>query len=83
VTPGTSKVSLLAGYGIDDPDDDDLRSATARNWRTRNQVVVLALQYKASAQLSLGVEYRFLETRFLQSARQKDRHLNLAAVMAF
>jgi hypothetical protein len=83
VTPGASKVSLLAAYGIDDPDDADLVSATKRNWRTRNQVVALALQYKASAQLSLGLEYRFIETEFLQSAKQKDRHLNLAAVMAF
>ena len=83
VTPGASKVSLLAAYGIDDPDDADLKSATKRNWRTRNQVVALAVQYRASAQLSFGVEYRFLETAFLQSAKQKDRHLNLAMVVAF
>lgn len=83
VTPGLSKVSLLAAYGIDDPDDADLKSVTKRNWRTRNQVVALAVQYKASAQLSLGIEYRVLETEFLQSAKQKDRHLNLAAVMTF
>jgi hypothetical protein len=83
VTPGASKLTLLAAYGIDDPDDADLVSATTRNWRTRNEVVALALQYRASAQLSLGLEYRFLETRFLQSGAQKDRHLNLAAVMSF
>jgi hypothetical protein len=83
VTPGASKVSLLAAYGIDDPDDADLKSATKRNWRTRNEVVALGLQYRASAQLSLGIEYRFIETRFLQSGKQKGRHLNLAAVMAF
>jgi hypothetical protein len=83
VTPGTSKLTLFAAYGIDDPDDADLVSATSRNWRTRNEVVALALQYRASAQLSLGLEYRFLETRFLQTGTQKDRHLNLAAVMSF
>ena len=48
-----------------------------------DQVAALAAQYKASAQLSFGVEYRFIETKFLPAARQKDRHLNLAAVMAF
>ena len=78
-----SKLSLLAAFGIDDPDDDDLRSATSRNWRSRNQVVALAMSYRASAQLSLGIEYRFLETLFVQTGTQKDRHLNLAAVMAF
>jgi len=70
-------------YGIDDPDDADLKSATSRNWRTRNEVVALALQYRASAQLSFGLEYRLVETRFLQTGTQKDRHLNLAAVMSF
>jgi len=82
VTPA-SKLTVLAAYGIDDPDDADLVSATSRNWRTRNEVVALALQYRASAQLSFGLEYRFLETRFLQTGTQKDRHLNLAAVMSF
>jgi hypothetical protein len=82
VTPA-SKLTVLASYGIDDPDDADLVSATSRNWRTRNEVVALALQYRASAQLSFGLEYRFLETRFLQTGTQKDRHLNLAAVMSF
>ena len=83
VTPGASKLTLLAAYGIDDPDDADLVSATSRNWRMRNEVVALALQYRASAQLSFGIEYRFLETRWLQTGTQKDRHLNLAAVMSF
>jgi hypothetical protein len=83
VTPGASKLTVLAAYGIDDPDDADLVSATSRNWRTRNEVLALALQYRASAQLSFGLEYRFLETRFLQTGTQKDRHLNLAAVMSF
>ena len=83
VTPGSSTLTVLAAYGIDDPDDADLTSATSRNWRTRNEVVALALQYRASAQLSFALEYRFLETRFLQTGTQKDRHLNLAAVMSF
>lgn len=83
VTPGASKLTVLAAYGIDDPDDADLVSATSRNWRMRNEVVALALQYRASAQLSFGIEYRFLETRWLQTGTQKDRHLNLAAVMSF
>jgi hypothetical protein len=82
VTPGAN-LTVLAAYGIDDPDDADLVSATSRNWRTRNEVVALALQYRASAQLSFGIEYRFLETRFLQTGTQKGRHLNLAAVMSF
>jgi hypothetical protein len=83
VSPAAGALTLLVGYGLDDPEDEDLVSATARNWRTRNQVVALGVTYRASAQLSLGVEYRFLETEFLQAGKQKNRHLNLAAVMSF
>ena len=81
--PGTSTLTLSASYGIDDPDDKDLASATKRNWRLRNEVVALGVTYKCSAQLSLGVEYRFLKTKLLQSGTQESRHLNLAAVLAF
>jgi len=82
-TPAGSKTSLSASYGVDDPDDDDLKSATKRNWRLRNQVVALGLSYRASAHLSLGVEYRFLKTKLLQTGTQDSQHLNLAAVLAF
>lgn len=83
VTPGSSKATLSVAYGLDDPDDSDLASATKRNWRTRNQVLTLAASYKASAQLSFGVEYRLLETEFLLTERQKNSHLNIAAVVSF
>ena len=83
VTPGSSRTTLSVAYGIDDPDDSDLASATKRNWRSRNQVLAFAATFKASAQLSLGAEYRFLETRFFLTERQETRHLNLAAVLSF
>jgi hypothetical protein len=82
-TPGASKLGLSASIGVDDPDDADLVSATKRNWRLRNQVVALGLSYRCSAQLSLGLEYRFLKTKLLQTGTQDSRHLNLAAVLAF
>jgi hypothetical protein len=82
-TPGMSKLTLSASYGVDDPDDDDLASATTRNWRLRNQVVSVGVTYRCSAQLSLGVEYRFLKTKLLQTGTQESQHLNLAAVLAF
>ncbi len=82
-TPGTSKIGLSASIGVDDPDDEDLASATKRNWRLRNQVLALGVSYRCSAQLSLGLEYRFLKTKLLQTGSQDSRHLNLAAVLAF
>jgi len=83
VNPRQSRVFVLAGYGFEEPKEGDLRSATVRNWRLRNQVAALGFTYRASAALSFGVEYRLLETKLLQSGTQKDRHLNLAAVFFF
>ncbi len=83
ISPSEWKLSFAAAYGVDDPDDEDLLSQVKKNWRTRNQVAALSLQYRASGQLSLGAEYRFLETDFLASGPQKDRHFNLAAVLTF
>lgn len=80
--PFASRWSLSASYGIDDPADGDLQSATARPWRLRNQVVAAGVSCKASAQLSFGLEYRAIETRLATGSR-KDRHLNLAAVLSF
>ncbi len=83
LSAGTSPLSLMAAGGIDDPEDADLVSATAHNWRLRNQVLAFGASYRASAQISFGVEYRLLETRLLQTGTQKDRHLNVGAVVAF
>lgn len=80
--PFGSRVALSAAHGLDDPDDADLESAPARPARLRNQVTALGLSYKASGQISFGIECRFLETR-LAAGTRKDRHLNLAAVVAF
>jgi hypothetical protein len=81
--PGTSTLTFSAGFGIDDPDDADLVSATTINWRLRNEVAALGVTYRCSAQLSLGLEYRFLKTKLLQAGTQESQHLNLAAVLAF
>jgi hypothetical protein len=83
VTPGKSKVILHAAYGLDDPDDADLLSATRRDWRLKNQVLALGVTHRSSAQLSLGLEYRYLKTRFLQSGNQDTHHVSLAAMLAF
>jgi hypothetical protein len=81
--PGKSRFLLTAGYGLDDPDDDDLRSASKRDWRLRNEVFEAALTHRSSAHLSLGIEYRHIRTRLLQSGEQEDDHVNLAATFTF
>lgn len=81
--PGRSRIRLHAAYGIEDPDDEDLQSASSRDWRVRNETLAVALTHASSAQLSLGVEYRYLRTKLLQSGTRADHHANLAATLSF
>ena len=83
VAPAGWRVSASAAYGVDDPDDDDLQSTPARNWRLENRVAAFALTVRCSAQLSAGVEYRLMDTTFRATGEQDGYHLNLAAVLAF
>jgi hypothetical protein len=83
VAPAGWRVSASAAYGIDDPDDDDLQSTPARNWRLENRVAAFALTVRCSAQLSVGAEYRWIETKLRTTGAQDGYHLNLAAVLAF
>ncbi len=82
VAPVGWRVSASAAYGVDDP-DDDLQSTPARNWRLENRVAAFALTVRCSAQLSVGAEYRWIETTFRTTGAQDGFHLNLASVLAF
>lgn len=77
------RLTLYASYGLDDPRDEDLGSLTRRDWRLRNQGVALSFLYKLSPQFTWGIEFRRLETNYLQSGTQADNHLNLGAAFSF
>lgn len=76
-------LTLYGSYGLDDPRDEDLVSLTRRDWRLRNQAFAYSFLYKLSAQFSWGIEFRRLETSYLQSGKQADNHLNLGAAFSF
>jgi hypothetical protein len=82
-TPRGTRVTLHAGYGIDDPDDEDLVSATRREWRLRNQVLALGVTHRSSPHLAFGLEYRYLRSTLLLAGTQDGSHLNLAATFTF
>ena len=48
-----------------------------------NRVAAFALNVRCSAQLSVGAEYRWIETTFRATGVQDGYHLNLASVLAF
>ncbi|HKV42342.1 MAG TPA: hypothetical protein VJX67_24275 [Blastocatellia bacterium] len=84
-TPPTldDKLSLYAGWGIDDPRDSDFVSLSNRDSRLRNESYELSFIYKFLPQLSWGLEYRRMETLYLISNRQNNNHLNLSAAYSF
>ena len=58
--PLTSKVSMVAGYGFDDPDDDDVGFAD----RSKNQCIFGNIQYELVPMVTLGLEVSNWETTY-------------------
>jgi hypothetical protein len=81
--PGTEKLTFYGGYGLDDPRDADLISLTPHDWRLRNQAWAVSFLHKPLPQVSWGVEFRQLETQFLQSGRRTNNHVNLGLTVSF
>jgi len=83
IAPSGWRLSATAAFGVDDPDDDDLVSTPARNWRLENRVAAFGLTFRASAQLSFGAELRLMETEFRSTGTQEGSHFNLAGTLSF
>ena len=81
--PSADRLTFYVSYGLDDPQDEDLVSIPARDWRTRNQVFSGSFLYKLSPQFSWGIEFRRFETHFMQSGRRSSNHINLVAAISF
>jgi hypothetical protein len=72
-----------AGAGIDDPRDQDFVSLSKRDSRIQSRAYEFSFIHKFTPQLSWGVEYRRLETRYIFSGRQNNNHLDLSAAFSF
>ena len=77
------RLTLYAGAAIDDPRDEDFVSISRRDSRIQNRAFEFSFIYKYTSQLSWGLEYRRLETRYIFSGRQNNNHLNLSAAFSF
>ena len=69
----TKTVTVHGGFGTDDPDDADFFTVTRRESRLENTAISFGFQHKASAQIAWGVEYRRLDTKYLDRRRQGRR----------
>jgi hypothetical protein len=74
----TTRVTLGAGYGFDDPDDADL-PATGRR---KNVTTEVHLNLRPSGPLVLGFEYRQIRTSYSAGPLTND-HLNVAIGFVF
>lgn len=74
----TTRVTVGAGFGIDDPDDDDL----AATGRRKNTATELHLHLRPGGPLVFGFEYRRLETTYASRSLTND-HLNVAVGFVF
>jgi len=79
----TKTVTIHGGFGTDDPDDADLFTVTRRESRLENTAISFGFQHKASAQISWGVEYRRLDTKYLIAGDKDAGHVNAAFTFTF
>jgi hypothetical protein len=74
----SSRVTIGAGTGLDDPDDRDLAAGA----RLKNVVTEGHLHWRPSGPLVFGVEFRRMETTYASGKLAND-HLNLALGFEF
>ena len=79
----TKTVTVHGGFGMDDPDDADFFTVTRRESRLENTAITVGFQHKASAQISWGLEYRRLDTKYLIAGDKDAGHVNAAFTFTF
>jgi|GEM_PF-1046490 len=77
------RLSIYGSMGIDDPHNEDLVTRSGRNFRTRNFGYAFDAIYKVSKNLSLGWEFRRLETSYFFTPKKEANHMNFGAAFKF
>ncbi len=70
----TPRMLIGAGYGFDDPNDDDLAPTGTRFFNNATEV---HLHWRPSGPLVFGLEYRIIKTEY-DASNYSNKHLNLA-----
>ena len=74
-----AKFSLALGYGVDDPDDEDLNVGN----RSKNEQVFANAFYKVNAAVTAMAEYAFMTTDYLEKADATSDRVQLAVKYTF
>jgi len=75
----TEKLHLHAGYGLDDPDSDDLSSDD----RTRNELFFGSAFYTLGHGVTLAAEYSHMTTSYKDNAAARNNRIHLAMMYHF
>ena len=78
-----NRLTAYASIGIDDPKNEDLFNINNRNFRTRNFGYAFDLIYKFSPKISVGAEFRRLETSYFFTGQRANNHINLGGSYSF
>ena len=79
VTDPTESLNWNLGYGLDDPDDDDLNKGN----RSRNTSIFTSLYYKLTSAVTVGVEYINMTTAYLQGDDATDNRFQGSMIYKF
>ena len=72
--------SFAVGYGFDDPDDGDARSAAGRTYNDRAYINTM---YRLTEALRLGIEYAHLRTAYHDEGDASDDRFQFSALYDF
>lgn len=79
VLHATEKLHLHTGYGLDDPDGDDL----SPDDRSRNELWFSSAFYTLGHGLTMAVEYSHLTTSYKESGSARNNRIQLAMIYGF
>ena len=75
----SKQIQLGFGYGIDDPDDNDL----AGDARTYNDRIFANFFYNLTDKASIGVEYSYMRTDYAQSEDMHNHRVHMGVKYSF
>jgi hypothetical protein len=77
------KLTFYGSIGLDDPKNVDLVNLRARDFRSRNLAWAFNTIYKFTPHFQFGLEFRQLNTFYLNNGRKRANHLNVGATYSF
>jgi len=79
MTDPTEKLNWNLGYGLDDPNDDDLSKGN----RARNNMIFTSLYYKLTTAVTVAIEYSNITTAYFQGDDATDNRFQGSMIYKF